>query len=54
VVVEFKCSPARGKSKGVRMSLKLQDRLKVLEKLGEMVGAFKRKKNSRRKSTAGK
>jgi phage terminase small subunit len=52
VVVEFKCSPARGKSKGVRMSLKLQDRLKALEKLGEMVGAFNRRRNTRRKSSS--
>lgn len=49
VVAEFKCYPARGKSNRVRVSLKLQDRLKALEQLGDMFGAFNRRKNSKRK-----
>ncbi|MGE0063632.1 MAG: terminase small subunit [Xanthobacteraceae bacterium] len=52
VVVEFKCYPTTGKSNRTRISLKMQDRLKALERLGDMLGAFNRRKNAKRKSSS--
>lgn len=48
VVESFKYGPRQGPSGHMRMSLKLYDRTKALEMIGDMVGAFNRRKNVKR------
>lgn len=49
VVASFKYGPIPGHTNRMRASLKFQDRLKVLKLIGEMTGAFVRRKNKKRR-----
>jgi phage terminase small subunit len=52
VVASVEYAPVRGAPGRMRASLKLHDRIKALERIGEMVGAFNRRRNVRRKRSA--
>ena len=52
VVELFKYGPIPGHAGRMRAKLKLRDRIKVLELIGEAVGAFTRKKYAKRKRSS--
>lgn len=52
VIAFFKYGPLRGHCGRMRASLKFHDRLKVLKLIGEMTGAFVRRKNKKRRPSS--
>jgi len=49
VVASFKYGPIPGHTERMRASLKFHDRLKVLELIGEIIGAISRRKNAKKR-----
>lgn len=52
VITSFESKPGRGVPRQLRYSVQLIDRIKALERIGEIVGAFKRRRNVKRKKSA--